>query len=791
MTSFLRHSQQPGRNRSSAPRSLFSVLILLAALSLGAQRARSQQPAQVLQSIEHNQFLRDAFLNHDYAAHPFGPARWLNGGNSFTTVEPSPSGHDARDIVRYDTATGRRDVLVSASDLIPPGAKEPLQIQDYEWSSDMNRLLVFTNSRRVWRLNTRGDYWVFDRHSKTLRKLGGDAAPSTLMFATFSPDGSRVAYVHANNLYVEDVATGAITPLTHDGSQTIVNGTSDWVYEEELDIRKAFDWSPDGKRIAYWQSNTSTVKDFALIYDVGAPYDVVTHIPYPEYGIYPYVREIPYPEPGTPNSLVRVGVVPAAGGPTTWMQVTGDPEKSYIARVSWAGDSDSLVIQHLNRPQNTDDVLLANATTGAVTRVYREHDNTWVDVVNDLRWLHGGKDFLWISEKDGWRHVYVISRDGKHVRLATPGAFDVVSVEGVDPQEQWVYYIASPDNATQRYLYRSKLDGSAPPERVTPPNEPGVHSYDISPDFHWAFHIYSNIDTPPVTELVRFSDQHVERVLEDNAALRAKLKDLIASPAQYFKVDIGGGTVLDGWMIKPKDFDPAKKYPVLVYVYGEPAGQTVEDRWGGETTLFHRFIANQGYIVVSFDNHGTPAPRGSRWRKVIYGEVGVLSSKEQAAALRKFEHTYSFVNPSRVAVWGWSGGGTNTLNLMFRSPDLYKVGMSVAPVPDQRLYDSIYQERFMGLPQDNAKGYEASSAINYAQGLAGSLLIVHSSGDDNVHFQGTELLINRLVELGKQFDFMDYPGRTHSLAEGPGTHYNLYCLLARYLEDHIPPSPTP
>jgi dipeptidyl-peptidase-4 len=289
--------------------------------------------------------------------------------------------------------------------------------------------------------------------------------------------------------------------------------------------------------------------------------------------------------------------------------------------------------------------------------------------------------------------------------------------------------------------------------------------------------------------LVRLPDHTVTRMLEDNAALRAKVKNLVEPPVEFFKVDIGGGVILDALMIKPKNFDATKKYPLLIHIYGEPAGQTVVDRWGFETTLFHRFLAQDGYIVASFDNRGTPAPKGRAWRKVVYGSVGVLSSKEQAAALQAVERTYSFIDPARVAVWGWSGGGTNTLNLMFRSPDLYKVGMSVAPVADQRLYDSIYQERYMGLPQDNADGYKAASAINYAEGLRGKLLIVHASGDDNVHFQGTELLINRLVELGKPFDFMEYPGRTHSLAEGPGTHYHLYSLLARFLEEHLPPGP--
>ena len=761
-----------------SPAKLAQLLLIVFVLS----------PAVFAQSPEVADLLHRAFQTREFSARSFGPSRWLHNGADYTTVEPSVAPLGARDIVRYETATGKRDVLISASELIPSGAKQPLAIENYDWSADLTQVLIYTNSRRVWRQNTRGDYWILDRQSKTLRKLGGNVPASTLMFAKFSPDGSQVAYVHDNNLYVENVRTGAITQLTRDGSETIINGTSDWVYEEELDIRDAFRWSPDGKRIAYWQFNTSTVKNFALIYNTGAPYQVVTQIPYPEFGVYPVVKQIPYPEPGTPNSSVRIGVVPAAGGDTRWMQVTGDPEKSYIARMEWADNPDSLVIQHLNRRQDTNDVILADAGTGAITTVHREHDAAWVDVVNDLRWLHGGKDFLWISEEDGWRHIYTISRDGKQVHLVTPGAFDVISVEGIDPTEQWLYYIASPQNATQRYLYRVALSGSSNnAERVTPANEPGTHAYDISPDFQFAIHRSSTIDTPSVTDLVRMKDHSVVRILEDNAQLLAKVKALAPQPTEFLRVDIGGGIVLDAWMIKPRNFDPAKKYPALVYVYGEPAAQTVLDSWGGERTLFHRFLAQDGYVILSVDNQGTPAPRGREWRKMVYGSVGVLSSKQQAAALEALERTYSFLDASRIAVWGWSGGGSNTLNLMFRSPDLYKVGMSVAPVADQRLYDSIYQERFMGLPAENAKGYESGSPINCAAGLRGHLLIVHSPDDDNVHFQGTELLINRLVELGKPFDFMEYPGRTHSLSEGPDTHYHLYSLLTRYLEEHLAP----
>ncbi len=754
------------------------VWILVAATRLFAQ-----------QSFDLDQFFRRAFLQHEFQPKSFGPARWFSGGDAYATLEPSSSFSGASELARYDTATGKREVLIAASDLIPTGSKDPIHIENYDWSGDMSRVLIYTNSRKVWRANTRGDYWVFDRRGKSLRKLGGDASPSTLMFAKFSPDGSRVAYVRANNIYVESAQTGETIQLTHDGSETIINGTTDWVYEEEFFLRDAFRWSPDGKRIAYWQFNTSGVRKFGLLYNVGAPYEVLTHIPYPEYGLYPQIKEIAYPEPGTANSLVRAGVVSSDGGVTTWLQVPGDPTNNYIARMEWAGDSNTLVLQHLNRLQNTNDVLLADANNGTVQPVYGDHDSAWVDVVEHLKWLHGGKEFLWLSEQDGWRRAYLVSRDGKQIRPITPGNSDVIQLVGTTPQEDWLYYLASPDNATQRYLYRSKLVGGGKAERLTPANQPGMHSYQFSPDFHWAIHSYSRFDSPPVTDLVSVPDHRMTRVLEDNTALRANLKDFLSRPTEFIHVDIGDGVTLDGWMMKPRNFDPARKYPVLVYVYGEPAGQTVLDAWEGESGVFHRAMTESGYLVVSVDNRGTPAPKGRAWRKIVYGSVGVLSSVEQTKALQVLERTYPFMDANRIAVWGWSGGGSNTLNLMFRSPDVYKVGMSVAPVADQRLYDTIYQERYMGIPQDNSEGYRMGSPINFAEGLRGKLLIVHSPGDDNVHYQGTELLINRLVELGKPFDFMEYPGRTHSLAEGKGTHYHVYSLLARYLLEHTTPGP--
>jgi len=795
----LKIHRRPIRFRGITVLALSLALALLVASEancLHCQTAPPQNPEHNPPESQLDSNLRRIFAGREFSGKSFGPARWLEGGKAYVTLEPTAAasgesageGKNARDIVRYETATGRREVLVSARQLTSEGTKTPLAIEDYTWSKDMTRLLIFTNASRVWRQNTRGDYWVLDRPSGKLRKLGGDAPASSLMFAKFSPDGSKVAYVRANNIYAEDVVTGQITQLTHDGSDTIINGTSDWVYEEELDIRDAFRWSPDGRRIAYWRFDTHTVQDFPLMYYTGGPHEIVAHIPYPQSGVYPHLEHVGYPQPGTENSEVRIGVVGAAGGPTQWMDVTGDPRASYIARMEWADNSNELIIQHLNRQQNTNDVLLASADTGAVKQAFRDQDAAWVDVLNEPRWVNGGKDFLWLSEREGWRHAYVVSREGKS-RLVTPGEFDVIAVEEVDPQGEWLYYIASPENATERFLYRSRLDGSGQPQRLTPAGEAGVHSYQIAPNCEWAIHTHSSFDHPQTIDLVRLPDHTVARVFEDNHELEAKVKPLIPEPTEFFRIDVGAGVTLDTWMIKPPNFDPARKYPLLVFIYGEPAAQTVVNAWQGTNRLFHAALAQESYIIASIDNRGTPAPKGRAWRKVVYGSIGDLSSKEQAAALEALERTRPYIDASRVAVWGWSGGGTNTLNLMFRHPELYKVGMAVAPVPDQRLYDSIYQERYMGLPQENPEGYKKGSAINFAEGLQGPLLIVHGSGDDNVHFQGTELLVNRLIELGKRFEFMDYPGRTHGILEGPGTSLHLRMLLAHFLEEHMPPGP--
>ncbi|HXD33166.1 MAG TPA: S9 family peptidase [Pyrinomonadaceae bacterium] len=722
-----------------------------------------------------------------FGTRSLGPVRWTSDGSGYLALERSTEKPGAVDLVHYDAINGTRTVKVPASKLVAPGSTEALAIEEFDFSPDEQKLLIFTNTARVWRSNTRGDYWVVELNSWKLRKLGGaQAKPSTLMFAKFSPDGKRVAYVRENNIYAENLGDdGKVTQVTTDGSRYLVNGTFDWVYEEELFCRDGFRWSPDSKQIAYWQLNSEGVKEMQLINNTSA--------------LYPVITSFPYPKAGETNSAARVGVVSANGGSTRWFDIPGDPRNNYLPRMEWAGNPNELVIQQLNRLQNTNLLMMGDARTGKVNPILVEKDDTWVDVAwgdidwdktglarGDVEWIDGGKRFLWASERDGWRHIYSVSRDGRDVKLVTKGAFDVTSVEKVDDANQWIYFQASPENPTQRYLFRQRLDGSSDAERLTPAADAGTHGYNISPKADVAIHTFSTVSKVPVTNIVRLPQHETVRTLIDNRAVQERLAKLRQPTTEFFRVDIGDGVQLDGWMMKPPDFDPKKHYPVLFYVYGEPWGQTVIDSWGGLTRMWHTMLAQQGYIVASVDNRGTPAPRGRAWRKIIYRKMGLVNSQDQANAARAIAK-WPFVDPARIGIWGWSGGGSSTLNAMFRYPDVYQVGLSVAPVPDVKYYDSIYQERYCGLPQDHPDEWKQSAPLTFAGQLKGQLMIVHGTGDDNVHFQGTEALINALVAANKQFSVMPYPNRSHGIFEGPGTTKHLYTMFTRYVNEKLAP----
>jgi dipeptidyl-peptidase-4 len=744
-----------------------AVLPLLASVAVAQQPVRADAVPLSVARI---------FGSTDFRPSAFGPLRWLAGGRAYTTLERPEGRGPGRDLVRYDTESGAREVLVPAARLVPPGASEPLDVDDYSWSADGSRLLIFTNTERVWRTETRGDYWVLDCTTWKLSRLGGKGEESTLMFAKFAPDGRRVGWVRYGeyNIYVEDVDAGTVTQLTRDGSRTIINGTFDWVYEEELGLQDGWRWSPDGRSIAYWQLDAAGVRDFSLINDTDS--------------LYSYPVPVQYPKAGERNSAGRVGVVPSEGGETVWMRVPGDPRENYIARMQWAPAIGSapppaeLVLQHLNRLQNTLQVLWADARTGAVRTVFTDRDSSWVDLGDTLQFVNGGRDYLLESERGGWNELYLVARDGKRVRPLTPAGFDVLANYGVDGTSAFAYFTASPDNPTQRYLYRVRVDGKGQPERVSPANQGGAHQYAMAPGLAYAVHTYSAFGVPPVRDLVKVADHRSLRVVTDNAQLKQRVSGLSRGPQEFTQLDVGNGLKLNAWIMKPPGFDATKRYPVLMFVYGGPGSQTVVDTWGGNQYLWHVLLTQKGYIVASVDNRGTGA-RGRAFRKVVYGQLGVLETADQGAAAAALSRL-AYVDPGRIGIWGWSYGGFMSLNAIFQHPDVFKAAVAVAPVTHWKYYDTIYTERYMGLPQTNAVGYDKGSPITYVHGLRGNLLIVHGSGDDNVHYQNTEVLVDSLVAAQRPFQQMVYPNRTHGIFGGGATEH-LYALLTSYIEKHL------
>ena len=703
------------------------------------------------------------------------PSKWLEGGESYTTVETSTSVAGGFDIMRHDSATGETSILVGAKQLIPEGADRPLEIKDYSWSEDGRFVLISTNTVKFRRYESLGDYWLLSLADSSLRQVGVKAPPSSLMYAKFSPDSRFIAYMYLNNIYIESIDGRTIRQLTHDGSDLIVNGTGDWVNEEEFGLRDGFKWSPDSKQLCYWQFDTEGVGTFYMIKNTD---DV-------------YSKPIPlqYPKVGTTNSAVRVGVVDIDTAETVWIRLPGDPRQNYAPQMDWAASSEQLIIQYMNRLQNRNEVFLADASDGSAQAIFTDSDEAWVDANADVKWLANGEYFTWLSERDGWRHLYVISRDGEEVRLVTPGDFDIIKVDHIDTANGWVYYTASPDDNTARYLFRSPLTGEPAVERLTPDSEPGFHEYDVATNSKWAFHTFSTLSKPPTVDIVALPDHASQRIIVDNEEVEQLLQSTPRVMTEFFEVDIGDGIVMDAWMLKPPDFDPGKKYPLLMFVYGEPAAQTVIQRWRtgrGDRHLWHVMLAQQGYIVASVDNRGTPAPKGRAWRKSIYRQVGILAPVDQAKAVRKLLAERPYLDPDRVGSWGWSGGGQMTLNLMFRYPDLYRTGIAIAFVSDQRLYDTIYQERYMGLPGDNAEGFEQGSPITHAAGLEGRLLLIHGTADDNVHYQNAEQLIDKLIALDKTFSFMAYPDRSHSIDEKANTKRHMFTLMTDFLHEHLP-----
>jgi dipeptidyl-peptidase-4 len=730
--------------------------------------------------------LEAIFKDYAFEAKQPGQIRWLKDGSGYTALETVEAYRDveperdeegeiikwAEDIIFYDPATLERKILISAGQLTPEGKEKALTIDDYIWSEDRSKLLIYTNSVKVWRTKSRGDYWVLDLASGDLWQLGGnEAEESTLQFAKFSSDATRVAYVRKDNIYVQDLASRDIEQLTRDASDTVINGLFDWVYEEEFHAKDGFRWSPDGKKIAYWQLDTSAAQDFMLINNTDT--------------LYPVVTRFPYPKVGEENSAARIGVVSLDSKQTVWAKLPGIAKDMYIPRMDWANGSEHLLVQHLNRKQDTNHVYAVAADTGELTTVLVDEEQEFIEIYDDVTWLEKSDAFTWISERSGWRHIHRVSADGESIIDLTPGEFDITQMGAIDETGGWLYFLASPENITQRYLYRTRLDGAGDMQRITPQEYSGFNSYQMSEDARWAVHTHSSFGQPPQTRLVSLPDHKTTKLVEDNQALIDKLSQVPTGEHEFFQVKARDGLVLDGFIMRPPDFDPAKKYPIINYVYGEPWGQTAQDTWSGSNYLWHTLMTQRGFIVATVDNRGTRAPRGRAWRRSLYGAVGVLGSRDQSDAMQAMAERWSYIDADRVGMWGHSGGGSMTLNMMFRYPQQYHAGVSIAPVTDQRLYDTIYQERYSGLLEQYEDGYREGSPINFASNLQGQLLLIHGTGDDNVHYQGSERLINELIKQNKQFELMSYPNRSHGLREGEGTQLHLHTLKTAFFEKHL------
>ncbi|MCM2369788.1 S9 family peptidase [Aporhodopirellula aestuarii] len=587
----------------------------------------------------------------------------------------------------------------------------------------------------------------------------------SLRGSEYSPDGKRVIEYRDRKLFVRDLETGERTKLSPNAG--------------ERDVRyNDAEWSPDGSRIVFVESDSTEVRQRPML---------STDDP-----SYPSVQNRRFARVGEKITELRVGVVNSDGTNLQWLPIESPPEGFYLGQVEWAGNSEEILVEKMSRFRDVHEFLLAK-TDGEIKQIYYEKDDAWAvgsQAKNvGLTWVRGGEAFIVISEKDGWRHAFLVSRDGTELAVLTPGEYDVIDRGAVDEEGGWYYFYASPENGTQKYLYRVPLDGSGTKERISPADQPGTHDYDFSPNAKWAFHTYSTVNTPPIVELVELAGHRVVRVVEDNSEVRKYAKELGCNPTEFVQLDIGDGIVMDASVTKPSDFDESKNYPVFIYVYGEPYLQTVLDSWGAAQVDFHRVIADLGYLVVSIDNRGTPAPKGAAWRRASFGSLGPLSTEEQEAGLQELGRMFPYVDLSRVGIWGWSGGGSNTLNAMFRKPDSYHVGIAVVPKPQPHLYNAWFQEIYMRTREVNPDGYERAAAINYAEGLKGKLLIVTGSGETNTHIQIIEGLVDRLIEMGKPFDYMVYPNRDHGLREGVGTVVHVRMLIARYLLANLPPGP--
>lgn len=700
--------------------------------------------------------------------------QWIEDGDAYVIIEKSSSVEGADELVRYESKNQKKSIYVAAEKLNVNDSS--LDIESFTLSPDGTKVLIFTNSSRVWRSNTKGDYWVYDLNSEELSQVGKDFEASSLLFAKFSSDNKQLFYVHDFNVYSENAETHEVEQLTFDGNGERINGTFDWVYEEEFGKRDGFTVSPGNTNLAFWHLDASDTGVFYMINNTDSIYSKPIPVQYPKVGEQP--------------SATKIGVIDLDSKKVTWVPLEGEERENYIPGIQWVHD-DLLLIQQMNRHQNNLKVWTYVPSSGKLNKVYTEVEETFIELnypdissdawgSNDLPMVDDGAAFLRMTENDAWRHIYKVDIESGSQTLVTPFAYDIASMRV--PTAKSVYYMASPENSTQRYLYQTDLKGKGKEERLTPDQYQGVNNYNVSPNGAYAIHSHQSASEVRTVRFISLPDHKVIKTLVDNKAYKEQLAKISVPEVVFKQVTTEEGIEIDAKIVLPLDFDKTKKYPVLFYVYGEPWGQVATDTY---SNLWTMMMAQKGYVVIAMDNRGTPCLKGSQWRKSIYRQVGRINSKDQAMAAKEIL-TLDYLDESRTAVWGWSGGGTMTLNLLFRYPEIYKTGVAVASVSNQLVYDNVYQERYMGLPQENMQDFVDGSPVTYAKNLQGNLLLIHGTADDNVHYQSAEILINELIKQNRAFQMMSYPNRSHGIYEGENTRKHLYTLITSYIEEHTP-----
>ncbi len=680
---------------------------------------------------------------------------WSKNGQFYTSLEASG-------VIKYDITTGKAvETLVDFSQLSPK-----IEVQDYFFSADEKKLLFATNIESIYRRSFRADYYVYDLATKTLKPLAEEGRQS---YATFSPDGSKVAFVRANNLFFSELATDKITQITDDGKfNFIINGSTDWVYEEELGFAQAFFWSPDSKKIAFYKFDESNVKEYNMQF-------------WDEKQIYPVDYRFKYPKAGEKNSIVNIFSYNLDSKKSLKMDI-GTETDIYIPRVKWTQSSETLSIRRLNRLQNKLEILHTEANTGKSNVIFTEIDeNAYVDVeyADDLIYLKNGKQFILTSEKDGYKHFYLhefTNNSSKLIQQITNGNWEVADFAGINEnvKPNLIYFTSTENSPLERQFYSITLDGKKKTKLST---EKGTNTVNMSLDFSHYILFHTSSTNPMKVSVFKTDKNELKSVREDNADLKKQIEKFGLMPKEFFNFQTKDNNTLYGYWIKPKEFDATKKYPVLMFVYGGPASQSVKDAWADGQLYYHHYLAQQGYLVACVDNRGTTA-RGSVFKKATYANLGKYEVQDQIEAAN-YIGSQNYVDKARIGIWGWSYGGYMSSLCMTVGADVFKTGIAVAPVTTWRLYDSIYTERFLKKPDQNTEGYDRNSPIMHADKLKGSYFLIHGTGDDNVHFQNAVLFQNALIKAGKQFDSFYYPNRNHGIYGG-NTRLHLYQMMTNF-----------